>query len=522
MKRKIFTFLLCSAVGFTYAHKSNVAADPITFAGNDIVIADFEAGGMSPIITDSLWTDSTKTTMITLPSGNVTAIANPKLDAVNTTSNVGDYVRPAAGWRSLYIRLDKKIDFAKTPYFQFMIYPVSGKSPIKGTKIEVWLKNDKDMVPSTEVAARWGDVKQDQWTTVTNFLGRLKPSLDYNVIEIQINNGDSTANAGDTEYYIDQIGFKAPADGVALKSTIFNENFAGSGYRGDWSDGKIYKQISGERGYVAQFDSIGGFSSGIHFKNYDVAADTTSILWVREWGMSANYTGGSGNGRLGLTAKYNSTFESGIMDVTNFTDLELDFGFGTQQWWNNGDIAKARPKVEISADGGPFYEVYEINPDVDFPLAIYDTIRSKIDGTDSIINTSYQDQLFKWVSYPFTDVDGSPLATYVKTVNFRLSYGAGCESWVDDMWFAGTRQNGDPFSSVFAPKSEAFNVYPNPTSKYITTPKAQKVSITDLNGRLVKEVFNTEKVDVASLSKGIYIVKVKVDGSTKIGKLIKQ
>ena len=521
MKRKIFTFLLCSVVGFTYAHKSNVATDPTIFvAGKDILIADFENGGKSPIITDSLWTDSTKTTINSLPSVHVTAIANPKRDTVNTSLIVGDYLRPAAGWRSLYIRLDNtKIDFAKTPYFQFMIHPVLGKSPVK-TTLRVWLKNDKDVIPAMEILSRWGDIPQDKWTTATNFLGRLKSSDKYNVLEIQINNEDSTAKSVDTEFYIDQIGFKATADGVALKSTIFNENFAGSGYKGDWSDGKVYKQIGGEKGYVAQFDSIGGFSSGIHFKNTDIAADTTSIIWVREWGMGANYEGASGNGRLGLTATYNSTFESGIMDVTKFTDLELDFGFGTQQWWNNGNIALARPKIEISVDGGAFYEIYEINPEIDFPLAVYDTIRSKIDGTDSIINTTYQDQLFKWVSYPFTDVDGSPLPTYVKTVNFRMSYGAGCESWVDDMWFAGTPQNSG--TGVFAPKSEAFNVYPNPTSKYITTPNAQKVSITDLKGRLVKEVFNTEKVDVASLAKGIYMVKVKVDGSTKIGKLIKQ
>src|ERR1035437_3037716 len=115
--------------------------------------------------------------------------------------------------------------------------------------------------------------------------------------------------------------------------------------------------------------------------------------------MGANYSGASGGGRLGLTGNYNSTLESGNIDVKDFTDLELDFGFGTQQWWNNGNIALARPKVEISVDGGAFYEIYESNPDVDFPLAIVDTLG----------NTTYQDQLFKWVSYQFTDVDGSLL-----------------------------------------------------------------------------------------------------------------
>jgi len=522
MKRKIFTFLLCSAVGFSYAHKSAAVKDPTIFGANDYLITDFEADGKSPIITDSLWADTARTTINELPSGDVRTNDNPNPESANTSLTVGDYLRPAGGWRSLFIRLDDKkpVDFGKTPYFQFMIYPL-GNSPVKGTTVRVWLRNDKNVVPATEILSRWGDVKQNVWTTATSFLGRRVSSDKYNVIEIQINNGDSTANAGDTEYYIDQIGFKAPADGVALKSTIFNENFNGSGWQGNWSDGKVYKQIGGEKGYVAQFDSIGGFSSGIHFKNIDVVADTTSILWVREWGMGANYEGASGGGRLGLTGQYHSTLESGNINVSAFTDLQLDFGFGTQQWWNNGNIVNARPKVEISTDGGEFYEIYEINPDVDFPLAVYDTIRSKIDGTDSIINTKYQDQLFKWVSYPFTTIDGSPLPATVKAVNFRLSYAAGCDSWVDDMWFAGTPQPVQG-AGVFTPKSEAFNVYPNPTAKYITTPNAQKVSISDLNGRLVKEVFNTEKVDVSTLAKGAYIVKVNVDGATKVGKLIKQ
>jgi hypothetical protein len=509
MKRKIFTFLLCGAVGFSYAHKSTVTPDPTIFGTKDYLITDFEADGKSPIITDSLWADTARTTPNSLASGDVRSNDNPNPESANTSLTVGDYLRPAGGWRSLYIRLDKKVDLAKTPYFQFMIYPL-GNSPVKGTTLRVWLKNDKDSIPAMEILSRWGDVKQNGWTTATSFLGRRVSSDKYNVLDIQINNGDSTVNAGDTEYYIDQIGFKASSDGVALKSTIFNENFNGSGWQGNWSDGKVHRQIGGEKGYVAQFDSIGGFSSGIHFKNIDVAADTTSVIWVREWGMGAAYEGASGGGRLGITGQYHSTLESGNINVTKFTDLQLDFGFGTQQWWNNGNIAKARPKVEISADGGEFYEIYEINPDVDFPLGVVDTLG----------NTKYQDQLFKWVSYPFTTIDGSPLPKSVKAVNFRLSYSAGCDSWVDDMWFAGTPQ--DVQSGVFTPKSEAFNVYPNPTAKYITTPNAQKVSISDLNGRLVKEVFNTEKVDVSTLAKGAYIVKVNVDGSTKVGKLIKQ
>ncbi len=71
-------------------------------------------------------------------------------------------------------------------------------------------------------------------------------------------------------------------------------------------------------------------------------------------------------------------------------------------------------------------------------------------------------------------------------------------------------------------KDVEFSVYPNPATNFINTPNAQKVTITDLNGRIVKEAFNAEKVDVSSLAKGSYIVKIIIDNNTKIGKLIKE
>jgi len=67
-----------------------------------------------------------------------------------------------------------------------------------------------------------------------------------------------------------------------------------------------------------------------------------------------------------------------------------------------------------------------------------------------------------------------------------------------------------------------FSVYPNPATNYILTKNAQKVTILDLNGCIVKEAINSDKVDVSSLSQGTYIVKAQIGNATKIGKLIKE
>src|SRR5659263_83038 len=225
MKRKFFTLLFCSAVGFTYAQ------DASDFGANDILIANFET--KNPVVMDSLWTDIDQTTPITTPSANITLADNP-FPLENTSATVAKYVRPAGGWRSIYIRFNESIVLSQTPNLQVQIYPVAGKSPAKSS-ISINMINDKGEVVA--VGGYKDQIVQDEWTTVTAFLGKNKSSVSYNAIEIQINNSDTVSGRMDTEYYIDQIGFKAPADGVELPATILYETFGG--YNGDWENQNV-------------------------------------------------------------------------------------------------------------------------------------------------------------------------------------------------------------------------------------------------------------------------------------------
>lgn len=115
------------------------------------------------------------------------------------------------------------------------------------------------------------------------------------------------------------------------------------------------------------------------------------------------------------------------------------------------------------------------------------------------------------------DAGGNPVNN-VSTISLRLSHSSDGSLFYDNVKILGKSiQTG-----LFNPGYEAFSVYPNPATNYILTQNAQKVSILDLNGRIVKEAINTEKVDISSLVKGAYIVKVKIDNATKIGKFIKE
>lgn len=105
-------------------------------------------------------------------------------------------------------------------------------------------------------------------------------------------------------------------------------------------------------------------------------------------------------------------------------------------------------------------------------------------------------------------------------LNIRISPSMRYSYIINDLLLTGKAVG--PTTNAIQLSDNSFKVYPNPATNYILTKNAQKVTIADLNGRLVKEAFNAEKVDVSSLAKGVYIVKVNVDGATKMGKLIKK
>ena len=109
------------------------------------------------------------------------------------------------------------------------------------------------------------------------------------------------------------------------------------------------------------------------------------------------------------------------------------------------------------------------------------------------------------------------LPAAVSTISLRINP-ATADAWFDNFAITGTATA----TGIAKTGEQVFSVYPNPATNYILTKNAQKVTILDLNGRVVKEAFNSEKVDIASLAKGAYIVKAQIDNATKIGKLIKE
>jgi hypothetical protein len=513
MKKRILTLV---AIGFATFASAQVASE---FGAEDILICDFESKNL--VVVDSLWSDTTKTTAITAQSQNIQITDNP-FPIENESEKAAKYVRPAGAYKSVFIRFNESVVFAKTPYLQVQVYPVLGKSPAKST-VSINLLNDKGEIVSG--SGSMSNLPQDEWTTVTAFFGRLKSSAKYNTIEIMINADDSISKLGGTEYYIDQIGFKAPEGGGVLPSTIFYENFGG--YNDDWQNGRIKGQYTvpnadgtgvygpGEYGLAEAYISTKGFSSGLPFTFRDVQGDSATALHIRTWSMNAVYEGASYGGRIEFANYRPGTLETGDIDVSDNSDFMLSFGIGTQLWWPyNGEIANVRPKVEIAVDGGSFYEIFSESEFLKFT--------GEQDDLGWGLMDKYEDQVFKLVEYPFTTVEGAPITGDIKTINIRMSYKAGTSFWVDDLWLSAKPVVKVGVNNALTDKN-LINIYPNPATDFINIKGAQNVSITDLSGRVVITSVNSDEIDISSLSKGAYLVKAYVDKNKIIsGRFVKK
>lgn len=69
-----------------------------------------------------------------------------------------------------------------------------------------------------------------------------------------------------------------------------------------------------------------------------------------------------------------------------------------------------------------------------------------------------------------------------------------------------------------------FKIFPNPTSNRIAVGGVENASFTisDLNGRALKQSENTNEIDVSELSSGVYLIRISSDKKTQTKRFIKQ
>lgn len=69
-------------------------------------------------------------------------------------------------------------------------------------------------------------------------------------------------------------------------------------------------------------------------------------------------------------------------------------------------------------------------------------------------------------------------------------------------------------------------IYPNPVNgNYVTIQSPisgdKNIEVYDITGkRLINTILNSDKLDISSVSAGVYLVKVTVQGQSKVSKLV--
>lgn len=494
MKKTIFTLLVFA---FAFAVKGQDASD---FGSNDVLIADFET--TSTILTDSLWLDEEKTQPVVLASENVVNADNP-LPISNVSATSALYTRPAGTWKALYMRFPQSIVFNQTPTMQLMVYPEASSGVPATTRVDFRLVNDKgEMI---ELYGSKSGLNSDEWSLITLDTRRFKSDSRYNTLAILINPEEDLA-AG-TKYYIDAIGFKAPEGGEIIPATVFSETFGT--YNDEWQQGIVPGQSAGEKGLGSLYASEGGFTSGIPFTWVD-ANGVDAELQARTYGMNTMYDSPSGGGRIAMDPDVPGSLVSGDINVKGYSELNIGFALGTQLWWAyDSGIAGARPKVEISVDGGAFYEIYS--------NSTFLQATGNFGHFDWGDPAEYEDQLFRYVDYGVTSETGDPISP--NRINIKISYKEGAKFWIDDLWLSGTYTTPTAIGKTVKPSVE---IYPNPVVDVLTIKGATQIEILDLTGKSQIKVMGSETVNVSKLNKGIYLLSVCVNGVNSTSKLVKK
>jgi hypothetical protein len=72
-------------------------------------------------------------------------------------------------------------------------------------------------------------------------------------------------------------------------------------------------------------------------------------------------------------------------------------------------------------------------------------------------------------------------------------------------------------------KSQYILIYPNPTSEILFfNVTADKVEILDLNGRMVKTITSSNKIDVRAISSGNYLLKIISNDAVSTHRFVKE
>ncbi|MCL2650245.1 MAG: C10 family peptidase [Candidatus Azobacteroides sp.] len=182
----------------------------------------------------------------------------------------------------------------------------------------------------------------------------------------------------------------------------------------------------------------------------------------------------------------------------------------------NNSSAPSYLKSLVEGGGGDILDINDPDFDTDYTLLSSSSVIGK--GTSSV----YDAGAIPDISFVTKDLAGNPrINTGSNNAKLRLSSGVGTVD-LGAYQFVSTI-----VTSVESPMmQEAIALYPNPVHNvlYIQSESSiEKVTVLDITGRNIQQInVSGQHVDVSSLDKGVYLIKIITDRGESIRKVVKE
>jgi hypothetical protein len=417
-----------------------------TVAAQDITVFNFD--GISPTGISS-WADT------------FTSFANPVVDGLNSSTNVGIYTHKGA-WSE--VKMNTDVDPRIYSSYEVKAYtPVAGRIQIAcfdatGAQLDWYLVN-------TTAGTGW--VKY----TRNLVLGKRIKSV---MVSFQRDFNPSATPENNVCYFDDFVFLKSTS--TYLNAYVEPFKVTGTNDWDSWTGAPSTKAWSGGAAITTVLDS------------------TVSI---QNWNGTAN--------------NQNIKFMLGVAPAITISNIDV----------NGFDTLKVVVDTQWPMASGEVAAFNNINIDDSKKAPIFDVKVGTGDWIRQI--TSKPNANGSWGTQTFILKDNLGLAiNNVSSINLRISRAEQISYFIDNLKIIGRAHVAGTPTDLNKSLLTNISVYPNPASDYIVAKGAKSVSIFTLEGKQVLSVQNQERIDISSLKYGVFVVKINNGSQTTVSKLIKK
>ncbi len=227
--------------------------------------------------------DTTNYEITDFDGGNLTIVANPFSDDINSSAQVGKMIKnEGQTWGGSTIALEEAIDFSANKTFQVKVY-----SPRAGAKVLLKVENADDSSINYEVEAE--TTKANEWETLTFDYSGVDASQTYNKVILIFDNGTAGDGSDNFTFYIDDIELVSggettdptapttaapvPTQDAAGVISIYSDaytNITGVDYNPGWGQATVQSEVAIEGNNTMLY-------TGLNYQGIDFAGNAQDV-----------------------------------------------------------------------------------------------------------------------------------------------------------------------------------------------------------------------------------------------------